>query len=287
MATVKGCDPETWGGALPRPPLLDLGMGGGRLRRWRDTGETVEQPALNQHYLALHLGGPKRVSRRGEGASSIVDAAVDSVTVVPAGAGYRWRTEGPIDYAHLYIDPDRLRRSALETFGRELAGDAPKPAIGRPDPLLGPLLHAMLEAGRSSPIYREMLWETLLATLAAGELEERPATLRLAPARLRRVCDLVEARLGDPLTLGDLAGAAGLSRHHFLRAFRATTGVTPCAYLLDRRIAAAKRLLAQGDDPIATVAARCGFGGGASFAAAFRRITGVSPGRWRAAREGV
>src|SRR3546814_3422233 len=63
----------------------------------------------------------------------------------------------------------------------------------------------------------------------------------LAPIRRARL--LVDANYMQDLTLDRLAGAAGLSRFYFLRAFRSEIGVTPHAYLTGRRIAAAKRLL--------------------------------------------
>src|SRR3546814_6031611 len=62
----------------------------------------------------------------------------------------------------------------------------------------------------------------------------------LAPIRRARL--LVDANYMQDLTLDRLAGAAGLSRFYFLRAFRSEIGVTPHAYLTGRRIAAAKRL---------------------------------------------
>src|SRR3546814_4714880 len=60
----------------------------------------------------------------------------------------------------------------------------------------------------------------------------------LAPIRRARL--LVDANYMQDLTLDRLAGAAGLSRFYFLRAFRSEIGVTPHAYLTGRRIAAAK-----------------------------------------------
>src|SRR3546814_9243648 len=81
------------------------------------------------------------------------------------------------------------------------------------------------------------------------------------------------------LTLDRLAGAAGLSRFYFLRAFRSEIGVTPHAYLTGRRIAAAKRLL-DGEQALSEVALACGFYDQIHFTRAFNVATCVTPGQY-------
>src|SRR3546814_10112476 len=78
------------------------------------------------------------------------------------------------------------------------------------------------------------------------------------------------------LTLDRLAGAAGLSRFYFLRAFRSEIGVTPHAYITGRRIAAAKRLL-DGEQALSEVALACGFYDQSHFTRAFKGATGFRP----------
>lgn len=103
----------------------------------------------------------------------------------------------------------------------------------------------------------------------------------LAPYRLRRVQELIHDRLADDIRLDDLARQAGLSSFHFARAFRQETGTTPHRYLLERRVERARELLIGTDMLLSEVARRCGFATQAGFTAAFRRVTGATPGRWR------
>ncbi|MCU0888776.1 MAG: AraC family transcriptional regulator [Rubritepida sp.] len=110
-----------------------------------------------------------------------------------------------------------------------------------------------------------------------------PAREALPDWRLRRVLALVEARLAQPLTLDEMAGAAGLSRYHFCRAFRAATGRTPHAFLLDRRLERAKALLRGPRIPVAEVARQSGFASPSRFGEVFRRETGATPSAWRQA----
>jgi AraC family transcriptional regulator len=87
----------------------------------------------------------------------------------------------------------------------------------------------------------------------------------------------MEARLGEPLTPGDIAAAACLSRSHFARAFRATTGCSVMAYLYRMRVERAKTLLAEGGMNISDLSAELGFAHHSHFTRVFRRFVGVNP----------
>lgn len=93
--------------------------------------------------------------------------------------------------------------------------------------------------------YAVLVLAAALLRLSGRPLEAaRPSQAGLAPWRLRRVADYVEDNLGDDPSLSDLAEAAGLSRWHFARALRQTTGTSPVQYLQRRRVERAKTLLA-------------------------------------------
>jgi AraC-like DNA-binding protein len=108
--------------------------------------------------------------------------------------------------------------------------------------------------------------------------------VRLTPITLRRLVraqELARASFGEPLTIDDLAAAAGLSRFHFLRAFRTAFGVTPHAYLTRVRLDQARVRLARG----ASVTEACldaGFSSLGSFSTLFKREVGASPRAWQA-----
>src|SRR5204863_9944193 len=78
--------------------------------------------------------------------------------------------------------------------------------------------------------------------------------LLVAPERhLLRAKDLADGRYFDPLTVDDLAGAAGLSRAHFSREFRRVFGESPHAYLLTRRLERAAALLRSADRSVTSI----------------------------------
>ena len=102
------------------------------------------------------------------------------------------------------------------------------------------------------------------------------------PARhLARAKDLADARYAEPLTVDDLAGAAGLSRAHFSREFRAAFGESPHAYLLTRRLERAAALLRGTDHTAADVCFSVGLSSVGSFTTSFKRAYGVSPAAYR------
>jgi AraC-like DNA-binding protein len=104
------------------------------------------------------------------------------------------------------------------------------------------------------------------------------------PARhLLRAKDLADARYFEPLGVDDMAAAAGLSRAHFSREFRAAFGESPHAYLLTRRLERAASLLRTTDRSIADVCFSVGLQSVGSFTTSFTRMFGASPAAYRAA----
>lgn len=101
-----------------------------------------------------------------------------------------------------------------------------------------------------------------------------------------------QERLGEPLTVADLAGRAALSPATLHRRFRAQLGTTPLAWLTGERVALACRLIERGEERLDVVASRSGLGTAANLRARLRRETGLSPSDYRrrfgpVVREGV
>jgi AraC-like DNA-binding protein len=104
------------------------------------------------------------------------------------------------------------------------------------------------------------------------------------PARhLLRAKDLADARYAEPLSVDDLAAAAGLSRAHFSREFRTAFGDSPHAYLLTRRLERAAALLRTTDRSVADICFSVGLQSVGSFTTSFTRTFGSSPTAYRAA----
>ncbi|MEU0728860.1 helix-turn-helix domain-containing protein [Streptomyces sp. NPDC006140] len=90
-----------------------------------------------------------------------------------------------------------------------------------------------------------------------------------------------QERLGEPLTVADLAARARVSPATLHRRFRAQLGTTPLAWLTGERVALACRLIERGEERLDVVAARSGLGTAANLRARLRRATGLSPSAYR------
>jgi AraC-like DNA-binding protein len=108
-------------------------------------------------------------------------------------------------------------------------------------------------------------------------------TTFLPPARhLLKAKDLADARYFEHLDVDDMARAAGLSRAHFSREFRAAFGESPHNYLLTRRMERAAALLRNTDRSVADICFSVGLQSVGSFTTTFKRTYGVTPTEYRA-----
>jgi AraC-like DNA-binding protein len=194
---------------------------------------------------------------------------------------------GAFEYRTFYPSIELMREIAEDVAGRPLgrAPHFPKSVIEDPE-LVG--VHARLHACLAQDGVPASVMEQdtgLVAFLA--ELITRWADLdapaqRLVESRkIRRARDYLDAHLVHEVELADVARAADLSRSHLIRAFRRQVGLTPHAYLLDRRFRAASRLLERGQAP-GEVAAACGFFDQSHLNRVFKARMAVTPGAFRA-----
>jgi AraC family transcriptional regulator len=210
---------------------------------------------------------------------------IGALTVVPNGPLPAARSLDQCDLLYCAFDPALLSGVRDEIEGKVPSLDLRSCVRDHAVSEILNLLFAELERGDAQTrLYVDSLAHALAVRfLFLGEKgyarSYGPATLN--PRAMSRVEELIESHLGADLTLQELATAAGYSRSHFLRSFRATTGVTPHRYLLNRRIEHARRLLAEGDTDIAEVAYRCGFSSQAHLTTAFRRQYGLTPAEYR------
>ncbi|MET9371683.1 AraC family transcriptional regulator [Streptomyces griseoflavus] len=180
-----------------------------------------------------------------------------------------------------------FRKRVLYLDGSRLGDDLIGAAVDRPD-LRDPVLrrrvgqvHAALvrpgdelEAESRLTLVGERLREHLRS-------RESGAAPRRDPVLAGRLRELLDARVVEGLTLVE-AGAL-LSAHpaHLVRAFSAAYGIAPHQYLMSRRVGRARRMLLEGW-PVSGVAVATGFYDQAHLTRHFRRLVGVTPGRYRA-----
>jgi AraC family transcriptional regulator len=125
------------------------------------------------------------------------------------------------------------------------------------------------------------LFKEYLPGTAKGAVESR--SRGLAEWQVRRACEYLSENLSRDFSLGELAAVVGLSEEHFCRAFGRSVGTSPYQWLLKRRMARARELLADRSLSLTVVAQEVGYTGQSAFGAAFRKITGCTPSQYRRA----
>ncbi|MFC3655789.1 helix-turn-helix transcriptional regulator [Xanthomonas hyacinthi] len=116
------------------------------------------------------------------------------------------------------------------------------------------------------------------ATATARPPAASAAGKGLRPCALARAQHYIDHHLAERIGLADIANAACVSRYHFARMFRLSTGHSPMQYLLQRRIERARQLLLSPRHSVGSVAYELGFFDQSHFVNSFRRVTGATPG---------
>ena len=229
----------------------------------------------------IHQGAQKSHSGRGT-----VEAGPGNVITVNPGevhdgmpigdAGRSWRM--------LYFDPEIVSQAVCDmNEGGRPGCEFAQPVMDNASvaALFQQLFSTMITpCNTSSQLHREELLLALLDGIIDKRQENKVS--RPAPFAVRQAQVLIDDQPAAPITLADLARESGLSRFQLLRGFAKATGLTPHAYLMQRRIDAARRLIARGSG-LADAAAASGFADQSHMTRLFVRIYGVSPGAYAAA----
>jgi AraC-like DNA-binding protein len=200
---------------------------------------------------------------------------------------HRATVSGDFDAVHLRV-PQAIFDEIADGAGRS----PPKSLLrspAEPDPvasLLATLLvPALCEPDPAKAMFVEHVALAFLAHAAAtyGEAARDigPSRSGLAPWQERRAKEMMQAAYATPLTVTEVSQACRLSPSYFGAAFRRSTGQSPHRYLLQIRIAEAKRLMLSSEIPLAEVALASGFGDQSYFTRVFRNLVGASPGQWK------
>ncbi|MDQ1046634.1 AraC family transcriptional regulator [Streptomyces sp. V4I2] len=184
------------------------------------------------------------------------------------------------------VTPDGFRKRVIYLDGSHLPDDLIGAAVDGPD-LRDPVLRlrvGQLHAALARP-GDELEAESRL-TLVVERLRAhlRPSAgipvPRRDPVLARRLRELLDERVAQGLSLDEASGLVQAHPTHLVRTFSAAYGIAPHQYLNARRVDRARRLLLAGRGP-ADVAAVTGFHDQAHLTRHFKKLVGVTPGRYR------
>ncbi|NBN77499.1 helix-turn-helix domain-containing protein [Microvirga tunisiensis] len=181
--------------------------------------------------------------------------------------------DGPRHWRMIFLDPEALAQ-AFAGNGVSAGTELAFPVLPRP---LARHTVLSLQQALLEPVPDTLAIDGLLVE-AVAHLLDRDEPLRIGPAD--PVWPARQAIEDDPAAdrdLAELARMCGLSRFHFLRAFRAATGLPPHAFRIQKRLQAARRMVLAGL-PLSEAAAAAGFADQAHFTRHFVRAHGHTPG---------
>lgn len=191
----------------------------------------------------------------------------------------------PNNFLALYFDPEELNRE-IEPLYKSVD---PFPMVHFEELALRSTLQKLqallVEDPQPQSLYGESL--ALVAAIEAwrlqtsGQIPRETRTGKLSAAQEKLVRDYIEENFDRDVGLTELAGVVKLSRFHFARAFKATTGLPPHQFVLRRRVERAKELLQTSTMTVADVAGASGFNGSTQFIRSFREVTGLTPANFR------
>jgi AraC family transcriptional regulator len=248
-------------------------------------------PALSHHRLVLFTRPTEELELLYEGVRRHVPPPAGAISLVPAGIPARWRWRGRKEGSlHIFLEPGLLARVAAEAFDLDPARTIVPPLDGLDLPRLRAAIEAadaeLTAGGAGGRLAAESLANLLAVHLIRHALAPRRPARRpdgaLPRGRLRAVVEYIDAHLDASPTLEQMAAVAGVSTYHFAHQFKRATGLPPYQYVIMRRVERAEQLLRAGTDlPLAEIAARAGFADQSVFGRHFKRLVGVTPGRFR------
>lgn len=178
----------------------------------------------------------------------------------------------------LYLDPATISAAHQDVAegGSEFL-ELTRPVVS--DARIAHVIRALFEATRRD---HDPIWqEELLLRAVAALVHQRTAAVP-APCNIARARNLIDGDPAAAITLEDLARVSGLSRFQIVRGFARATGLTPHAYIVQKRIDLARRLIANGA-PLADTAASSGFSDQSHMTRIFTARYGVTPRAYAAA----
>jgi AraC family transcriptional regulator len=269
------------------PLRMALDPSGGAIAHWKhEPLHDVVEP-MSHHVIMAYNGSIQRMERRSGRSVAIGTFRPGVVIIIPEGSSSRWDIPKPVDVVQLYLPHTTLARVAGEA-------DMAAPGIllertAHPDPITSRLLLTaadVLEANEAlDTLFRQQLTDLLATRLLAAHTGS-PTTIRpvmggLAPKTLLRAIERLRSDSDADVSLAALASDAGLSRFHFCRAFKESTGLSPHAWLRQYRLEQAMNMLRDTDESVVSISAALGYSSQTAFAAAFRKLTGETPSNWR------
>lgn len=242
----------------------------------------------SKHTFLMNLKGEARLGEDFIDGRRISFAArrPGSIVYIPAHSEWTGWDEGDATASYLLVS---IKREFADRTLGEIASysvaELP-PSIGFRDSSLEMALQKIaIELKYPDPLSAMMVesqaTQLFVRLMRLNGINQEPAKGGLSSFDLKRAVHMIESSGDRRPSLADLAREIGVSRFHFCRAFKQSTGMTPHAFMAQRRLERSADMLRSSELSATEIALECGFGSSSHFTIAFKRAFGASPTEYR------
>ncbi|MFS2057447.1 helix-turn-helix domain-containing protein [Kosakonia cowanii] len=262
-----------------------------QLAAWSNKRDTITQ-YCNHHTLSLYIAdGYESYHKTASGWKN--GGGPDRFCLMPKESESVWDIRDNLAFVHLYCTDEHLREVGEKVWDRSPANFTLDEKTFSQDASITALYRQFL-LGCDWQQNANQLTLSTASTLLLTHLVQHYSNVQwqlptitggLAPVALRNVLEYIEAHLGEPLLLCDLAAQVSLSEYHFARMFRQSMGVAPHQFVMQRRMARAKALLLSSNRSLTDISLACGFNSASHFSNRFKAAKGITPSQLRATQK--
>lgn len=253
-------------------------------------GQDVEIPPMDCHMLVQYVEGETPMDRQIEGGGwTRTRCNPGNFSLLSRVAESHWHWTSRIHVNHVYLTKDILNRVAGDIRGEEVSEVHLHDIVEGKDETITRIVWAIArEAGEEhlgGALYAEslaiQLAVELLRNFASCVYRRETLARRLSTQAIALLAEFVEDRLEHNIAIEDMANILGMGVWTFNRHLSQTVGKSAYAFVLERRMERARSLLKNGNLPIKSIAAACGFSDQAHMTRMFRAKLGVTPRQFR------
>ncbi|MDD7939198.1 AraC family transcriptional regulator [Actinomycetospora lutea] len=262
------------------------------VRGYRYEDSDVEVPAMRDFMVVAYRRGVTDMRRRIDSTWHHEQLRPGDVSLLTRAAESHWTWDTPIEVVHVYLTHEQLAATCREMYDREVEDVELHDTIKADDPAIHRTAMTIAQEAAQGGVGSELLVDALTTQLSVTILRRHANILFRSPdapeclnfRQEHLVRDYIQTHLHQRLTLDDLAASVGLSKFHFARQFRGSTGTTPHEFVLRRRLDRARLLLQRTSTPLPEIARTCGFADQSHMNRVVKKRLGATPGTIRAQR---
>ena len=269
----------------------EVGWDAMSVRGYRYAGSDVEVPPMRDYMIVAYRRGQTSMRRRIDSGWIHERLGPGDVSLLTRAAESHWVWPEDIEVVHVYLTHDELANTCRQMYERDVTDVELHDVVKADDPAIHRT--AMLianEAAQGGAAGSRLIVDSLSCQLSVHILRRHAHVLFRDSGRVdglsfgqeRAIREYIHEHLQENMSLDNLAGSVGLSRYHFARRFRQSTGTTPHEFVLQQRIERAKTLLHRTNTALLDIASVCGFADQSHMTREFRKRVNVTPGRYRA-----